>query len=214
MRDVMEIEYLLLDFVVHPDHIVRWLEGDRRTRLREFQPDTIRTRLREAGLPPYSDEDWEPLDYRAHNEALHVTPQVPLLSARGIEADPEGSMLSDAGFIEMFRHGWQLLRALEMLLIARNLQPARSEPLVPLDDFLDARDRTGEMQVIIIAMIEGPAVLHKKLGREPTVSEVLKYMAEAVKTKSPRRPAPLRSEKDSEIGGKGRESPAATLDPD
>ena len=46
------------------------------------------------------------------------------------------------------------------------------------------------MQVMIIAMIEGPAVLRKKLGREPTISEVLKHMAEAVSTKSLRRPAP------------------------
>lgn len=190
MRDVMEIQYLLLDFTANPDHLVLWLECDRRTRIRQFQPEVLRKRLAKAGLPPFSDKEWEPLDYRAHSEAWHVTPQASLISARGIEAYPEESMLSDSGFIEIFEHGYWLLRAVEMLRIARGLEPTRSEPLVPLDDFYDARARTGEMQVMIIAMIEGPAVLRKKLGREPTISEVLKHMAEAVSTKSLRRPAP------------------------
>src|SRR5439155_7049867 len=84
MRDVMEVEYLLLDFAAHPEHVVQWLSADRQTRLHRFSPATVRQRLRGAGMSPFSDTGWEPTDYRAHSESLHVTPDVSIIGARGM----------------------------------------------------------------------------------------------------------------------------------
>jgi hypothetical protein len=188
MRDVMEIEYLLLDFAAHPEHADEWLTCDRPTRLRKFSPATIRDRLIAAGLPPFSDEGWEPLDYRAHSESLHVTPYNPVIGARGIEARADESLLSDAGFMEIFEHAWRLLQAVEPLRMIRQGEPLEFEPLTPMDDFFDARARTGEMLVMVTAMLEAPSVLRTRLDREPTTVEVLRHIRDAVATKSPRRP--------------------------
>ena len=185
MRDVMEIEYLLLDFAAHPDHAAEWLTCDRQFRLREYSPAKLRERLSSAGVPPFSDEGWEPLDYRAHSESLHVTPAAPLVGARGIETQRD-PFLADIGFIEMFEHASRFLRAAEILRYDRLGEPDDFELLMPMDDFDDARARTGEMQVMIVAMLEGPRLLTQQLGRPPTTSEVLRYVRDEVATKSPR----------------------------
>ena len=49
MRDVMEIQNLLLDFALAPDHIPEWLGGDRKTLVGKFGPARIRDRLHAAG---------------------------------------------------------------------------------------------------------------------------------------------------------------------
>jgi hypothetical protein len=59
-------------------------------------------------------------------------------------------------------------------------------PLTPRDDFDAAYERTQEMQVITVGLVQGPQVLHEELGREPTASEVLEYVADEVESKSPR----------------------------
>lgn len=187
MRDVMEIEYLLLDFAAHPEHADEWLTCDRRPRLRKFAPAKIRARLSAAGLPPFSDEGWEPVDYQAHSESLHVTPDPPVVGARGIESHPDESFLADAGFMEMFEHAWRLLQALELLRITRKGEPLSFEPLTPMDDFFDARARTGEMLLLVTATLEAPAVLGKRLGRAPTHAEVLTYVRDELSANSPRR---------------------------
>jgi hypothetical protein len=84
MRD--EIESLLLDFAVHPEHADEWLTRDRGVRLRKFSPAKVRDRLIAAGMPPFSDEGWEPADYRGHSESLHVTPRVRLVGAPPVHA--------------------------------------------------------------------------------------------------------------------------------
>ncbi len=187
MRDVMEIEYLLLDFAVHEDHAAEWLTSDRQLRLRKYGPAKLRDRLKAAGLPPFADESWEPVDYKAHSESLHVNPQEPFVGARGLESFAD-SWFADIGFIEMFEHAWRFLQAAEMLRHIRLGRTDKFEPLAWMDTFHDARDRTREMQVIIIAMIEGPQRLAERLGREPNPAEVLQYVADEVRAKSPRAP--------------------------
>jgi hypothetical protein len=186
MRDVMETEYLLLDFATHPDHADEWLSSDRDARLRKFAPSKLRKRLIDAGIPPFSDDGWEPVDYRAHSESLHVSPQIPLVGARGIEPHPDGSMLSDAGFIEMFEHGWRFIQAAELLRFVHAGEPADLLQLAPLDEFFDSRDRTREMLVIVVATLEGPSLLREKLGGEPTTAELLGHVKTELLTKSPR----------------------------
>lgn len=188
MRDVMEIEYLLLDFATTPGHADRWRAADRKARLREFAPSKVRDRLVASGLPPFGDEGWEAVDYRAHSEALHVTPSQPPIGSRGMEPSASDSMWADAGFIEMFEHGWRFIRAAELLRMS-HIGADSMEPLAPLDAFFDARDRTREMLKMLMALYEAPAVLHTKLGREPSPVEVLKHVRTALITKSPRRPS-------------------------
>ena len=41
--------------------------------------------------------------------------------------------------------------------------------------------------MITVGLVQGPQVLHEELGREPTASEVLEYVADEVESKSPTR---------------------------
>jgi hypothetical protein len=185
MRDVMEIEGLLLDFAATPGNAQEWLSSDRRLRMQKYGPAQVRERLKGAGVKPYSDEGFEPLDYRAHSEALHVVPLRSSLSGRGPEpAEEPLPFLADLGFIEMFEHGDRILTAIELLRVVALEDPKDYQPLTPRDDFNDAYARTNQMQVMMIALITGPQVLHATLGREPTTAELLQYLHDEVEAKS------------------------------
>jgi len=185
MRDVMEIEGLLLDFVATPGNAQEWLSSDRRLRMQKYGPAQVRGRLKEAGVKPYSDEGFEPLDYRAHSEALHVVPLRSSLSAKGPEpAEEPLPFYADLGFIEMFEHGGRILTAIELLRVVALGVPKDYQPLTPRDDFNDAYARTNQMQVMMIAFITGPQVLRATLGREPTTAELLQYLHDEVEAKS------------------------------
>jgi hypothetical protein len=80
MRGVLEIEMLMLDFIVEPRHLRRWLEGSDRDRRGFFAPGEVRKRLRDAGAGEVTRSVFG-LDYKAHSAALHVNP-VELLIAR------------------------------------------------------------------------------------------------------------------------------------
>ncbi len=186
MRDVMEIEGLLLDFATHPGNAQEWLHADRKLLIRKYGPAAVRDRLKVAGVSPYSNEGFEPLDYQAHSQALHVTPPRTMLDNRGPEAPDLPSLLADLGFIEMFEHGHRILFAIEATRVIGLGLPDDYTPLTPMDDFDAAYERTREMQVIVIAFLQAPQVLHDELGRQPTASEVLEYVADEVESKSPR----------------------------
>ena len=189
MRDVMEIEGLLLDFASNEDHMQEWLHADRMTLINKFGPGAIRKRLKAAGVKPYSNEGFEPLDYQAHSQALHVSPPNGSVSSRGIDAD-NPSMFDDLGFIEMFEHGNRILFALEFLrVVGLGLVDTENyEPLVDRSDFDAAYKRTEQMQVIVIAMMTGPRVLRDRLGRDPKTSEVLTFIADELSAQSPSSP--------------------------
>jgi hypothetical protein len=188
MRDVMEIEGLLLDFAANPENVDEWLEADRKTLIGKYGPGAVRDRLKTAGVAPYANEGFEPIDYRAHSQALHVTPVRAELSGRGLEPySATSSIFSDLGFIEMFEHGSRVVRAIEMLRLMRLERPWPEEPLAPHDAFDAAYERTREMQVIVIAFLQAPSLLAARLGRDPKPSEILHYVADEVREKSPRR---------------------------
>lgn len=54
MRDVMEIENLLLDFAINPGHIEEWLTCDDKARMNRFMSIVVRKRLHAAGVPPFA----------------------------------------------------------------------------------------------------------------------------------------------------------------
>ena len=194
MRDVMEIEGLLLDFGANRGNAEEWLRSDHRLRMRKYAPPKVRERLMASGVPPYSNEGFEPVDYAAHSESLHVNPAS--WRPPGPEpADEPVPFYADFGFMEMFEHGNRVWRAIELLRVVAlgtlgedewTPPPGDYQPLTPRDDFDDAYAHTSQMQVISLALFEGPAILHDRLGREPKTSEVLGYVADELKLKRPR----------------------------
>jgi hypothetical protein len=151
MRDVSEIELLLLDFSLDPDRIAEWLSADRRERLRNFSPARIRERLKEEASDRYHPHR---ADYAAHSEALHVTPQSHPFASRGIASDQDG-LLADLGFWEMFEHARRLLVAVDPL--HDSLGDAAVDGLGRLDSLKAmeaAWERTQEMQALFLALLE------------------------------------------------------------
>jgi hypothetical protein len=155
MRDVMEIENLLLDFATNPSHIDAWLTADRKTLLNKFGAATVRKRLHASGEGRYATTA-ESVDYRAHSAVLHVGPHMNPITERGLSIEPGWD--SDGGFWEIFEHARRLLLAIQRLASA--LTP-RSEThqlaSQELSNVQDAWKRTQEMQVMYIALLEAIA---------------------------------------------------------
>jgi hypothetical protein len=86
MRDVMEIENLLLDFAVDPRHIDRWLRADARTLRTTYSPAEVRSRLHRAQVGAYTSSAEAP-DFRAHSQAVHVRPGRHPVADKGFSAE-------------------------------------------------------------------------------------------------------------------------------
>lgn len=153
MRDVMELENLLLDFAREPALIDRWLTADRKTIRREFAPVVVRKRLGGAGASA-SGAKLEAVDYAAHSEALHVTPGQHPLASKGL-GDGD-SFRDDAGFWEMFQHAHRLINAIEALWDSAGGGPL-DRRVDDLEAFRSAWERTQEMQAIYVALLQGAA---------------------------------------------------------
>ena len=162
MRDVMEIENLLLDFATLPDHIDEWLAADQKTLRRKFGPAEVRARLHAAGVGRYATTA-ESLDYRAHSVALHVTPHQHPVAAKGCSSEQGWS--ADAGFWEIFEHARCLRIGIRSLTSA--LHPGSAADQLAgqdLHDVSDAHQRTQEMQAIYLAILQASADTHIKGG--------------------------------------------------
>jgi len=171
MRDVIEIERLLLDFAVEPERLDLWFEADSETRWEKFRPERVRKRLEARGAGEIA-SSVNRADYAGHSQAVHVTPSPPLVGNRGLEREDTG-FFADAGFWEIFEHGG---RALVAITAVRMALTGDDDQLAPLDRFRDARTRTQEMQDIALAMLLGPSELRNELGREPTHAELLAHV--------------------------------------
>jgi hypothetical protein len=163
MRDVLEIEMLLLDFALDPDRLDLWLSDTRR---KEFKPVVVRERLKDAGVQEVTSSVFG-ADYAAHSSALHVNP-TPLPFA-GKAAVEDGFEL-DAGFWEMLEHGRRLLTAIEAVRVSAT-EDAELDGLAPLDQFWDAHKRVMEMQDMVFELMMLPGV-KAELGRTPTADEL------------------------------------------
>lgn len=152
MRDVMEIENLLLDFAVTPAHIDEWLTANRKTLLGKFAPARVRDRLHSAGEGRYA-ATAESVDYRAHSAVLHVGPYRDLIAARGFAT--EQGWAGDAGFWEIFEHTRRLRHAIKRLTGV--LTPGSAVDEIAAQELTDVQDawrRTQEMQAIYVALLE------------------------------------------------------------
>lgn len=155
MRDVMEIENLLLDFAVNPVHVDEWLAADRKTLLGKFSPARVRERLHAANEGRYA-LSAESIDYRAHSAALHVGPRLDIVASRGFSADQ--GWASDAGFWEIFEHMSRLRRAIQR--VAGVLAPGSAVDQLARQEVADIENawkRTQEMQAIYIALLKAIA---------------------------------------------------------
>ncbi len=172
MRDVLEVECLLLDFALNNDHLDLWLtsgdEGEA-VRRKKFAPRHVRARLQEAGVEEFS-RSVEGLDYKAHSAALHVSPQTPMIGHKGRTED---GWAIDSGFWEMFEHGRRIIEAIMVCRVGFGAEPGDDDDEPRGDRFAGAYERTREMQEMFMAMVEAPMQLREKLGREPTTHEVL-----------------------------------------
>jgi hypothetical protein len=162
MRDVMEIENLLLDFAINAGHVEEWLTSDEKTRWNRFRPAVVRKRLHAAGVPPFATTA-ESVDYQAHSQALHVSPRQFPIALKGLSAGH--GMEADSGFWEIFEHARRLHLALRRL--TSTLQPDTAVHRLmeqDLNDFEDAWQRTQQMQHVYVALIEATLEVHSKDG--------------------------------------------------
>jgi hypothetical protein len=152
MRDVMEIEYLLLLFAIDHQKLDEWLAATSNELRRNFIPVLIRQRLNAAGEPPFRTSA-ESVDYRGHSETLHVTPRPQWPIRRGFSSDQGWS--GDLGFWELFEHARRLNHAIKRFTKASSASPAvRKVVRARLKDFQDGWKRTQEMQAVFMALVE------------------------------------------------------------
>ena len=107
MRDVIEVELLLLDFATDLARLTQWMEADAELRRKKFSASRIRRRLKAVGRS-VPDED-----YQAHSQILHVNPEPIPVGHKGIAKDEYGMLV---GLADMFSHGRRLLLAADALL--------------------------------------------------------------------------------------------------
>lgn len=147
MRDVMEIELLLLDFYLEPSQIDAWLNLPPARRRREFSPARVRGRVMRSGLAAVASTTDINSDYSMHSEMLHVNPRpspLPFMR-RGYLADND-ILSRDASFIEIFEHARRVGNA--ALLLAARLSPESVAEAVsrdPLPKFALAHSRTQDI---------------------------------------------------------------------
>ncbi|MFJ2153186.1 hypothetical protein ACIOHB_31045 [Streptomyces microflavus] len=159
MRDVLEIQYLLMDFAINPGHADDWLTTDDKDRWKRFAPSPVRKRLQAAGVVQFGDKA-ESKDYKGHSMGLHLSP-VPLInSADGIV--PEHSWLNEAGYWEMFDHGRGLLRGLTML-IEKAAPGSHAEVEIKKDmpSFVEASRQAETLKQVWLAIQEAGVKLHE-----------------------------------------------------
>lgn len=152
MRDVLEIEYLLMDFAIHPGHAADWLTTDDKGRMKRFAPARVRERLQAAGVVNFGDKAVS-MDYKGHSMALHVSPVQLMNSANGIVS--ERSWLNEAGYWEIFDHGSALLKALR-LLVERTAPGTQAEAVFKKDftAFNEAKAKADGLKRVWISVAE------------------------------------------------------------
>jgi hypothetical protein len=115
MRDIMEIEYLIYDFIRDINQIDSWLKCTSKERSVKFSPAKLRERhAQQLKISPKSMHDYH--NYKLHSEMLHTTPLRVFddFSPKGFAqvSDLEGA---EFGFWEIFEHARRLVFALHDL---------------------------------------------------------------------------------------------------
>jgi len=123
MRDVMEIEFLIRDFVDKPTNIDRWLS---REQPKAFRPWTLRKRYADRLRCEVKDLP-ETGDYNAHSTFLHVNPDRSPFGGPGLCSDQDAFSV-DVCLFEIFEHALRLL--LQLHALRRRIAPRLRAPTV------------------------------------------------------------------------------------
>jgi hypothetical protein len=118
MRDVMEIEYLLIDFTHNPEHIDEWLGMPFGKTMRKYSAAHLRERqAKRLGMKP--DDLPTKSDYDGHSKFLHANPFRNPMGPKGVirrpRTEPE-RFLTDSGFWDMYQHGSSMISTVRNLL--------------------------------------------------------------------------------------------------
>lgn len=118
MRDIIETELLIRDFVLDPNQIDKWRDADDEVLRRSFQPRHMRQRQANARDCDIRDVPGA-TDYAAHSQLLHVRPSslFPRSPESGAMAGYRVLVLLDVIGDVMF-HGTSVVQALGLLLNA------------------------------------------------------------------------------------------------
>lgn len=149
MRDVMEIELLLLDFSVTAENAIRWLRATDDERWNAFRPRAILKRLGSWGAITF--DQARMVDYEGHSASLHpAAPRNPFVPKTS--SSTEAPFGIDAAFWDFFEHARRLLLAFERLPVAKELGPPSGTD-ERLATFRDAWGRTQQMQAIAVTIL-------------------------------------------------------------
>ncbi|MBI1902756.1 MAG: hypothetical protein HYS13_16790 [Planctomycetia bacterium] len=103
MRDVMEIEYLLREFLHEPASVDPWLDATDEDRWRKFGPGQLRRR-HAARLGISTDELLDTYEYRAHSATLHVSPHGMFPVERGVSKSPYPQLGAAFALADILHH--------------------------------------------------------------------------------------------------------------
>ncbi len=153
MRDVMEIEFLLRDFCLSPEHIEEWLDANESNRYTRFRPAILRQRYAQH-LGKLPQDLGEAADYKGHSRFLHVTPIINPFGKVGLNSG-DIAFGADSGFWEMYEHGRRLIFAAHNLRrkVAKHLK-APIGPERGLKNFKRGWQATQTWQGLYMAMVE------------------------------------------------------------
>jgi hypothetical protein len=169
MRDVMEIEFLLRDFLHEPGHIEEWLNADEKARRNRFGPGELRRRHAQR-MQVQPQDMVEAKDYRAHSVFLHVNPVRNPLGDKGFSSDQD-AITADTWFQELFEHARRLVIIIHELLVRFGLA-ASPDLATTLIEFRQAWERTQDMRIIYLSLMdavcrESESSSEEALGESP-----------------------------------------------
>jgi hypothetical protein len=108
MRDVMEIEYLLREFLHEPASIDQWLAAPDEDRWKLFGPGKLRQQhAKRVGVS--SKNLLDTYEYRAHSASLHVSPKVNEIVQRGVSKSAHPELGAAFALADLLHHARDIL---------------------------------------------------------------------------------------------------------
>ncbi len=123
MRDVMEIEYLLREFLHEPASINQWLSATDDDRWRIFGPGQLRRRHADRLRVPVADLV-DTAEYRAHSGMLHVGPEPSWPIERGVSKSDHPEFGAAFALADLLHHARDSVYLL-YILAERAVPPLR-----------------------------------------------------------------------------------------
>jgi hypothetical protein len=114
MRDVMEVELLIEEFLDSQSQLKVWAEADQSMRRTQFSHGALRKR-KAARLGVKPSELPDAVDFAGHSMVLHVNPIANPFGGRGV-AKEAVDVGADACFWDIYQHSFRIFRLLLAML--------------------------------------------------------------------------------------------------